>query len=113
MASPRARSLRTHPTDAERAVWTALRRQQLDGHRFRRRHPFGPYVVDFVCLAQKLAAEVDGGQHAAERDRDAQRTAWLEARGYRVLRFWNNEVLENPDGVIEVIRAALLRHPPP
>ena len=103
MASPRARSLRKTPTDAEQKLWTVLRRQQIEGHRFRRQHPIGVYVVDFVCLAEKLVVEVDGGQHAENIHADAKRTAWLELRGYRVLRFWNNDVLRNTGGVVETI----------
>lgn len=104
MASPHARSLRTNATDAERRLWRALRRRQLEGHRFRRQHPIGPYIVDFVCLSAKLVVEVDGGQHAQTEERDAARTAWLESRGYRVLRFWDNEVLSNIDGVVQMVR---------
>ena len=108
MASPRARSLRKSTTDAERKLWSVLRRHQIDGHRFRRQHPIGVYVVDFVCLAEKLVIEVDGGQHAESVSKDDARTAWLGSRGYRVLRFWNNDVLGNTAGVAEDIRAALL-----
>ena len=107
MASPRARALRKSTTDAERKLWSVLRRLQIDGHRFRRQHPIGVYVVDFVCLAEKLVIEVDGGQHAENIQADDARTAWLESSGYRVLRFWNNDVLGNTDGVVEEIRAAL------
>ena len=107
MASPHARSLRTNQTDAERKLWAALRRRQIEGHRFRRQHPIGPFIVDFVCLAEKLVVEVDGSQHFENRAQDSDRTAWLESRGYRVLRFWNNEVFANIDGVAETIRQSL------
>ena len=107
MPSVRARSLRSNPTEAERKLWHVLRQKQLDGHRFRRQHPIGPFVVDFVCLEEKLVIEVDGGQHAAQRDEDFKRTEWLAERGYRVIRFWNNEVLSNIGGVFERIRQAL------
>jgi len=105
MASPLARKLRRTPTDAEIRLWSRLRRKQLAGFRFRRQHPpLGPYVVDFFCAAAKLIVEVDGGQHA--NDGDA-RTRWLEARGYRVIRFWNNEVLANTEGVLSTILGTL------
>jgi len=104
MASPLARKLRSTPTDAEIRLWSRLRRKQLAGFRFRRQHPLGPYVVDFFCAAAKLIVEVDGGQHA--NDGDA-RTRWLEARGYRVIRFWNNEVLANTEGVLCAILGTL------
>ena len=107
MGSETARRLRENPTEAEKRLWDALRHRQIDRHRFRCQHPLGAYVVDFVCLAEKLVVEVDGGQHAIEADRDAERTAWLQSRGYRVLRFWNNDVLENTEGVAETIRTAL------
>jgi very-short-patch-repair endonuclease len=115
MASPRARSLRRNPTDAERKLWQALRRKQVEGFRFRRQHPIGPYVVDLVCLSEKLVIEVDGGQHASQLERDTQRTRWLESRGYRVLRFWNHDVLRNTRGVVETILEAANRRegPPP
>ena len=102
---PLARKLRLTPTDAEIRVWSRLRRKQLEGFRFRRQHPLGPYVVDFFCAEAKLIVEVDGGQHA---DDGEARTLWLEARGYRVIRFWNNDVLANTEGVLEAIRQELL-----
>jgi very-short-patch-repair endonuclease len=104
MASPLARALRRTPTNAETRLWARLRRKQLDGCRFRRQHPLGPNVVDFFCAEAKLIIEVDGGQHAQDTDT---RTRWLEGRGYRVLRFWNNDVLANPEGVLLVILEAL------
>jgi very-short-patch-repair endonuclease len=104
MASPLARKLRRAPTGAEIRLWSRLRRKQLDGFRFRRQHPLGSYVVDFFCAEAKLVIEVDGGQHA---DDSKARTLWLEARGYRVIRFWNNEALGNTDGVLQTILVAL------
>jgi len=112
MANARAKLLRSVPTDAERKLWSILRRKQIGGHRFRRQHPLGRYIVDFVCLDRRFVVEVDGGQHAAARAEDAKRTAWLESRGYRVIRFWNNEVLENLEGIVRVIEAALDDAPP-
>jgi adenine-specific DNA-methyltransferase len=117
MANDRAKQLRQQPTDAETRLWSRLRRKQLDGLRFRRQAPLGPYVVDFFCPDAKLIIEVDGGQHAGRQAYDTRRTTWLEERGYRVLRFWNNEVLENTDGVLsEILRIARdtpLPNPPP
>jgi len=106
MASPLARRLRANSTEAEIRLWSRLRRTQLEGFRFRRQHPMGSYVVDFFCRAAKLIVEVDGGQHA-ENARDTVRTQWLEARGYRVIRFWNNDVLSNTEGVLTSILDAL------
>jgi very-short-patch-repair endonuclease len=110
IAVPLARKLRLMPTDAEIRLWSRLRRKQLEGFRFRRQHPLGPYVVDFFCPAAKLAIEVDGGQHA---DDGEARTRWLEARGYRVIRFWNNDVLANTEGALHMILDALRADPPP
>ena len=109
MASSVARTLRQNATDAERRLWSRLRKRQLEGCRFRRQAPLEPYVVDFACLAARLVIEVDGGQHSWRAEQDAARKSWLEANGFRVLRFWNNEVLANTDGVLETIRRAL-RH---
>ena len=98
-------------TDAERVLWGALRSRQLAGCKFRRQQPLGRFVVDFVCLEKRLVIEVDGGQHA-EQDQaahDAQRTAWLEANDFRVLRFWDHEVLQQLAGVKETILSELER----
>ncbi len=97
-----ARRLRVAMTDAERKLWSALRDRQIDGLKFRRQHPIGPYVLDFLCEERRLAVELDGGQHTAEKD--AARTAWLADHGVRVIRFWNNDVLTNLPGVVEMIR---------
>jgi ATP-dependent helicase HrpA/adenine-specific DNA-methyltransferase len=102
-----AKALRRQLTDAERALWSRLRNRQLDDHKFRRQVPIGPYVVDFVCFEQKLIIEIDGGQHAENIEQDLSRTEWLEQEGYRVIRFWNNEVLGNTDGVLQAIEKAL------
>ena len=102
-----ARDLRKRSTDAERLLWRHLRARQLEGSRFRRQQPIGEYIVDFVCLEKQIVVEVDGGQHAEEKDKDGIRDAWLQAQGFRVLRFWNNEVLNHIDVVVEVIRRRL------
>src|SRR5215469_4007540 len=101
-----ARRLRRDATDAERRLWYRLRSRQIDGAKFVRQEPIGPYVVDFVCRELRLIIEVDGGQHATDK-RDAVRDRWLAEQGYRVMRFWNNEVLANTSGVLEEIVAAL------
>jgi very-short-patch-repair endonuclease len=102
----RARRLRREPTDAEKKLWYRIRARSLGGHKFVRQEPIGPYVVDFVCREQRLVVEVDGGQHATD-PRDAARGQWLAEHRYRVLRFWNNDVLRNMDGVLETIALAL------
>jgi adenine-specific DNA-methyltransferase len=107
VANERARALRAQPSDAERKLWTVLRNRQLAGHRFRRQAPIGRYIVDFACFERKLVVEVDGGQHATAAQQDAMRTAWLESQGFRVLRFWNHDVLGNIDGVAAAIHRAL------
>lgn len=107
VANPNARKLRKEMTEAEKRLWHRLRYKQIDGHRFRRQVPIGPYIADFACLASRLLIEIDGGQHSDRADHDGKRTAWLESRGYVVVQFWNNDVLSNTDGVIEMIRAKL------
>jgi very-short-patch-repair endonuclease len=102
----RARRLRRDPTDAERKLWNRIRSRSINGCKFVRQEPIGPYFVDFVCRERRLVIEVDGGQHN-ENERDAVRDRWLADHRYRVLRFWNNEVLSNMDGVLEMIAAAL------
>ena len=97
------RRLRRDSTDAEKLLWRRLRRRQLGGAKFRRQHPIGPYVVDFFCSEQGLVVELDGGQHAIQAERDGRRDRWMESRGYRVLRFWNHELMANIDGVLRRI----------
>ena len=97
----RARYLRGNMTDAEQRLWRALRRDQLNGLSFRRQHPLGPYIVDFYCPRLQLVVEVDGGQHAEQRKQaDQRRTQWLAEKGVTVVRYWNNEVLSNLEGVL-------------
>lgn len=110
----KARRLRSTMTESEQALWRHLRRNNL-GARFRRQHPVGPYVVDFACLTHGLAVEVDGGQHGEAVAYDQRRDAFLASRGFRVLRFWNNQVLQECDAVLEMIRLALEEgvRPPP
>ena len=98
-----ARELRSNSTEAGKRLWSRLRRRQLEGFYIRRQAPIGRYVVDFVCAERKIIIEVDGGQHAEQIAQDAKRTAWLESQGYEVMRFWNNDVLENTNGVVETI----------
>jgi len=104
-----ARELRRRQTETEKALWAKLRNKQLEGVKFRRQQPVGPYVVDFASFERRLIVEIDGGQHNENeaRSRDSERTAWLKESGYHVLRFWSNEVLKNMEGVLEVIRRAL------
>lgn len=101
-----SRNLRKNQTDAEKLLWRSLQGKQLEGLRFRRQHPIGRYIVDFVCLNKRLVLELDGGQHGEEQEelKDFERDQWLKAEGYQVLRFWNNEVFTNIDGVLETIR---------
>jgi very-short-patch-repair endonuclease len=102
-----AKRLRRESTDAERMLWFHIRDRRLDGWKFKRQVPIEGYVVDFLCVGAHLIIEVDGGQHAARIAADARRTRALEAAGSLVLRFWNNDVLENIDGVLEEIVATL------
>ncbi|ATQ68269.1 MULTISPECIES: endonuclease domain-containing protein [Methylosinus] len=104
-----ARRLRANATSAEQRLWQNLDRVPLLRTHFRRQAPIGPYVVDFACLSRKLLIEIDGPSHTEEgaQERDLARTRWLENEGYRILRFWNHEVFENIDGVLDTIYAAL------
>jgi very-short-patch-repair endonuclease len=104
-----ARALRQSPTTAEQVLWRHLRNRQLAGTKFRRQHPLGPYILDFVCLAQGLVVEVDGGQHADLQAQayDRQRTVWLRQQGLRVLRFWNHEVVQQTNEVLAHVLQAL------
>jgi very-short-patch-repair endonuclease len=112
-AHDRARVLRRQMTEAERRVWQMLRMRQVNGCRFRRQAPIGRYIVDFVCHEARLIIEVDGGQHDAAAQPEAERSRFFEGQGYRILRFWNNEVLENREGVLMTIAAALAAASPP
>jgi len=104
-----ARRLRIEQTDAEHRLWSRLRGSQLEGFKFRRQHPLGPFFADFFCLEAKLVIELDGSQHADQLDRDERRTEFLRGAGYEVLRFWNYEVISEIDVVIQRIADALER----
>ena len=107
-----ARQLRRDMTPPERLLWQALRRWQLNGLKFRRQMPLGPFIVDFYCAAARVVVEVDGATHA-DPSADAARDAWLERQGIRVLHVWNNEVMGNLEGVLAVIAAACAPPPDP
>ncbi len=103
----RARELRRNGSRAEKICWELLRDRRLGKVKFRRQHPIGPYFADFACLSRKLVIEIDGDHHAFQVEADARRTAFLEARGWRVVRFWANEVVGNPEGTWQVIAELL------
>ena len=105
----RARALRQRATPAEQLLWQALRGRKIRKAKFRRQQPLGPYIADFACLKARLLIELDGGHHSQDRvaEKDAQRTLWLEKEGYRVIRFWNSELTDNLNGVLDTIYAAL------
>ena len=110
-----ARELRKRLTDAEELLWHLLRNRRFCGYKFRRQHPVSRYILDFFCLDEKLAIELDGGGHneANQQEYDAERTKVLEGAGIRVLRFWNDDVLKNTDTVLEEVLAALTNTPHP
>jgi very-short-patch-repair endonuclease len=107
----RAKSMRTAPTDAEQRLWQLLRAHRLAGYKFKRQQTIDHYIVDFVCLRYRLIVEADGGQHS--KTVDARRDAYLKAQAFRVLRFWNNDILDNEEGVLESILDALRNPSPP
>jgi very-short-patch-repair endonuclease len=109
----RSRELRLNATDAERRLWQQISARKLAGVRFNRQFPIGPFICDFISRAARLVIEVDGGQHAVDVAKDQARTAYLEARGYRVIRFWNNDVMERIEGVVNEIEHILETCPPP
>ena len=111
MASKRARELRKNQTAAERKLWRYLRLLKTDGFHFRRQVPIDHFIADFACFSARLVIELDGGQHNMESDRsrDAERDAHLRRNGFTVLRFWNNDVMANPEGVMVVVRRILDR----
>jgi very-short-patch-repair endonuclease len=100
LSRKRARELRTNQTDAEAKIWTALRNRGLDGWKFRRQHPIGPYYADFACVEAMVIIEADGGQH--NDDIDEKRTAWLTRQGWLVLRYWNHDIHANLAGILEI-----------
>jgi len=103
------RTLRRNMTDAERKLWSILRGRQIEGLKFRRQHPFENYILDFVCLEEKIVIEIDGGQHQARMKEDGIRTKALKNAGFRVLRFWNHEVLRQFEAVAEQILKEISR----
>jgi very-short-patch-repair endonuclease len=112
MKRARAKQLRSQQTDAEMRLWYFLRAHRFGGFKFKRQAPIGPYIVDFICFEDKLIIEVDGGQHA-ESESDQRRDAWLHSEGYKVVRFWNNDVLKRTDVVLGEIASALTPTPLP
>jgi adenine-specific DNA-methyltransferase len=109
-----ARKLRKSSTDAELRLWLQLKNRNLGGCKFRRQHPIPPYIVDFACIDQNLIVELDGGQHVEQIALDASRTAFLESKGFRVIRFWNHDVLKQTDAVLqEILRQLIAPHPDP
>ncbi len=114
-ATQRARDLRQQSTDAEHLLWRSLRNRRLRGHKFRRQHAIGPYILDFYCPAARLAVEVDGGGHAEPEQQayDRERTRFIETRGIRLVRFWNHDVLQRPKAVLGEIVRALVAPPSP
>ena len=111
----RAKSMRSEMTDAERVLWSQLRAHRLNGLSFRRQVPVGSFIVDFVCHERRLIIELDGGQHASDREarHDQMRQAWLNTKGYRVLRFWNSDVLRHRESVLETIIGTIMQSVPP
>ncbi|MBX9881814.1 MAG: DUF559 domain-containing protein [Sphingomonas sp.] len=109
--NPNARRLRRDATDVEQRFWLAVRDRRLGGFKFRRQVTIGPFVADFACIERRLVVELDGGQH--DQEADAARTAYLEGLGWRVMRFWNNDVVENWEGVLQVVLAELNKSPHP
>ena len=103
----RARELRKNQTDAEKLLWKHIRNRQLSGYKFRRQCPLGNYIVDFICLSLKLIIELDGSQHMNNAGYDERRTQYLEAHGFKVLRFWNNNILNQTDSVLEALTLTL------
>ncbi len=105
--SNNAKSLRHTQTEAEKLLWYHLRNRRLNGCKFRRQVPIGPYIVDFVCMTARLIVEIDGGQHATQATYDQKRSRYLRNEGYKVVRYWNNEVLGNLDGVLTTLTLTL------
>ena len=112
----KAKVLRNNPTDTELFLWKYLQKSQIEGFKFRRQQPIGQYIVDFVCPKKKLIIELDGGGHAFQEEKDKRRDIWLKKEGFTVLRFWDNDVFNNIEGILESIRGHLISptpSPPP
>jgi very-short-patch-repair endonuclease len=107
-----ARTLRKESTDAERWLWRRLRNRELLGWKFRRQHPIGRYIVDFVCIEKRIIIELDGSQHAENQMADSSRSEYFKEKGYQVLRFWNNDVLKKGEAVLNAILSYLNEDPP-
>ena len=110
MSLENARELRKNATDCERLLWLHLRAHRLQGFKFKRQQPIGAYIVDFVCFETRCIVEADGGQHSEQIEYDARRDGWLKSQGFSVLRFWNNDILANTEGVLETILSACLEY---
>ena len=108
-----AKTLRTNQTEVEQRLWYHLRAHRFMDLKFKRQKPMGRYIVDFVCVERQLIIEIDGGQHAEQTGYDQQRDAWLHSQGYTVLRFWNHEVMQQLEGVLEQIRSTIALSPSP
>jgi 2-isopropylmalate synthase len=108
MSTELALTLRRHATDVEKALWSLLRAARLAGAKFRRQQPIGPYIADFISFSHRIVVECDGGQHG-DRPADEARDAWFASQGFRTFRFWNNDVLSKPEGVLTILSAALER----
>ena len=108
-----AKTLRAKQTEAEQRLWYHLRAHRFMNLKFKRQKPMGRFIVDFVCVEHQLIIEIDGGQHAGQTEYDRHRDAWLRSQGYAVLRFWNHEIMQQLEGVLEQIRSAIALSPSP
>ena len=98
-----AKNLRKNQTEAEKLLWKHLKAKQINGFKFRRQHPMGKFITDFICLEKKLVVELDGGQHVLNKEKDIERDKWFYNEGFEVLRIWNNEIFHNINGIMEAI----------
>ena len=109
----RTRELRKNMTDAEKKLWSLLRNRQFEGLKFRRQHAIGKYIVDFICFEKKIVIEVDGSQHLENKIYDANRTEWLQKQDFKVIRFWNNDVLNEIEVVLDKLYEKIKNSPSP
>ncbi|MCX5860053.1 MAG: DUF559 domain-containing protein [Proteobacteria bacterium] len=108
----KAKSLRKRSTEAENYLWNQLKAKRMGGLKFRRQQPIGKYIVDFVSFEKLIVIELDGGQHAIEKEKDIERDEWLRREGFKVLRFWDNEIFKNMEGIMEIIEKNCLSPSP-